>query len=152
MFTIVGFSFFDNRLQPQNAPKEKTIKKPVPSKDVGQSLEEKLRECAQPAPGLEYIREYRNPKDQCAHPMYTCSLEGCKSSWGTSDDMFHHVIKDKHQKNFFKKMYPEDHRVAQLSKDQVLAEVGAYSSLCNIHCHPSIKKQHGTAFTILVMF
>ena len=74
MFTIVGFSFFDNRLQPQNAPKEKTIKKPVPSKDVGQSLEEKLRECAQPAPGLEYIREYRNPKDQCAHPMHYGSI------------------------------------------------------------------------------
>ena len=140
--------FFDNRSQPQNAPKEKTIKKPVPSKDVGQSLEEKLRECGQPAPGLEYIREYRNPKDLFAHPMYTCSLEGCKSSWGTSDDMFHHVIKNKHQKNFFKKMYPEDHRVAQLSKDQVLAEVGAYSSLCLSFN----KEQHGTAFTILVMF
>ena len=57
--------------------------------------------------------------------MYTCSLEGCKSSWGTSDDMFHHVIKEKHQKNFLKKISPEDPRVAQLSKDQVLAEVSA---------------------------
>ena len=60
--------------------------------------------------------------------MYTCSLEGCKSSWGTSDDMFHHVIKEKHQKNFLKKMSPGDSRVAQLSKDQVLAEVITVSS------------------------
>ena len=37
--------------------------------------------------------------------------------------MFHHVIKEKHQKNFLKKISPEDPRVAQLSKDQVLAEV-----------------------------
>ena len=39
--------------------------------------------------------------------------------------MFHHVIKEKHQKNFLKKISPEDPRVAQLSKDQVLAEVSA---------------------------
>ena len=82
-----------------------------------------MRECGEPALGLEYVREYRNPRDQRAHPMYTCSLEGCKSSWGTSDDMFHHVIKEKHQKNYLKKMSPGDSRVAQLSKDQVLAEV-----------------------------
>ena len=37
--------------------------------------------------------------------------------------MFHHVIKEKHQKNYLKKMSPGDSRVAQLSKDQVLAEV-----------------------------
>ena len=82
-----------------------------------------MRECGEPAPGLEYVREYRNPRDQRAHPMYTCTLDGCKSSWGTSDDMFHHVIKEKHQKNFLKKISPEDPRVAQLSKDQVLTEV-----------------------------
>ena len=82
-----------------------------------------MRECGEPALGLEYVREFRNPRDKRAHPMYTCSLEGCKSSWGTSDDMFHHVIKEKHQKNFLKKMSPGDSRVAQLSKDQVLAEV-----------------------------
>ena len=68
--------------------------------------------------------------------MYTCSLEGCKSSWGTSDDMFHHVIRDKHQKNFLKKMSPGDARVAQLAKDKVLIEAGflfrsfLWSSFC----------------------
>ena len=43
--------------------------------------------------------------------------------------MFHHVTKDKHQKNFFKKLYPGDQRVAQLSKDKVLTEVGGLLSL-----------------------
>ena len=23
--------------------------------------------------------------------MYTCKLEGCKSAWGNSDDMFNHI-------------------------------------------------------------
>ena len=104
--------------------------------DIRLSLEHKLRERGEPAPGLEYVREYWNPRDARAHPMYTCSLEGCKSSWGTSDDMFHHVIRDKHQKNFLKKMSPGDARVAQLAKDKVLIEVGflfrsfLWSSFC----------------------
>ena len=116
--------------QPLNAPKEKKIKRGEVSVDVRLSLEQRLCGSAQPAPGLEYVREYWNPREMTAHPMYTCTLEGCKSAWGTSDDMFHHVTKDKHQKNFFKKLYPGDQRVAQLSKDKVLTEVGGLLSLC----------------------
>ena len=118
--------------QPLNAPKEKKIKRGEVSVDVGLSLEQRLCGSAQPAPGLEYVREYWNPREMTAHPMYTCTLEGCKSAWGTSDDMFHHVTKDKHQKNFFKKLYPGDQRVTQLSKDKVLTEVGGLLSLCQL--------------------
>ena len=53
------------------------------------------------------------------HPMYTCSLEGCKSAWGTSDDIFNHCIKPKHHKNFFKKLNPDDTRIAGLSSADV---------------------------------
>ena len=116
--------------QPLNVSREKKIKREEVSVDVSLSLEQRLCGSAQPAPGLEYVREYWNPREMTAHPMYTCTLEGCKSAWGTSDDMFHHVTKDKHQKNFFKKLYPGDQRVAQLSKDKVLTEVGGLLSLC----------------------
>lgn len=101
--------------------------------DLKLSLEQRLRRSAQPAPGLEYVREYWNPREMTAHPIYTCTLEGCKSAWGTSDDMFHHVTKDKHQKNFFKKLYPGDQRVAQLSKDRVLTEVGGLLSYSHLY-------------------
>ena len=56
-----------------------------------------------PSLGLEYVTEYFNPEDSRAHPMYICSLEGCKSSWGTSDDMFHHVTNTKHLGNVQRK-------------------------------------------------
>ena len=107
--------------------------------DVRLSLQQRLCGSAQPAPGLEYVREYWNPRKMTAHPMYTCTLEGCKSAWGTSDDMFHHVTKDKHQKNFFKKLYPGDQRVAQLSKDKVLVEVGGLLSLCPSQYRSSLR-------------
>ena len=69
--------------------------------------------------GLEYITEYTNPRKVSDHPMYTCSLEGCKSAWGTSDDIFNHCIKPKHHKNFFKKLNPDDTRIAGLSSADV---------------------------------
>ena len=102
--------------QIQNAPRIKKIKKEQPRVDVNKTLEERLRDSAQPALGLAYITEYRvgdtvtsrivfllqgififqNPRDRGAHRMYTCYLDGCKSAWGTSDDLYNHVIKQKH--------------------------------------------------------
>ena len=60
------------------------------------------------------------------HPMYTCSLEGCKSAWGTSDDIFNHCIKPKHHKNFFKKLNPDDTRIAGLSSADILVKAAEY--------------------------
>ena len=52
------------------------------------------------------------------HPMYTCSLDGCKSAWGSSYDMFYHVKNYKHQRNLFKEIDPEFSRI--MSKNLLL--------------------------------
>ena len=111
---------------PQNAPRVKKLKKERPRVDVGKTLKERLEECGQPAIGLEYITEYTNPRKSNDHPMYTCRLEGCKSAWGTSDDIYNHCIKPKHHKNFFKKQNPEDGRIAGLSSAEILQKAAEY--------------------------
>lgn len=112
--------------EPQNAPRKKEIKTERPRVDVSMRLEELLEDSGSPAIGLEYITEFINPRNPRDHPMYTCSLAGCKSAWGTSDDIFHHVQNSKHQKNFFKKLHPEDPRVAGLTKDTLLLKARDY--------------------------
>ena len=112
-------------MQPQNAPKVKNIKKSRPRVDIGQSLTKRLQACGEPAIGLEYITEYINPRNEHDHRMYTCKLEGCKSAWGTSDDIFNHVIRPKHHKNFFRKMNPDDPRVAGMTSADILTKVEA---------------------------
>jgi len=112
--------------EPQNAPRKKEKKKERPRVDVGLTLRQRLMECGEPAIGLEYITEYLNPERASDHPMYTCSLQGCKSAWGTSDDIFNHCIKPKHHKNFFKKQNPEDGRIAGLSSADILTKAAEY--------------------------
>lgn len=58
--------------------------------------------------------------------MYTCDLEGCKSAWGTSDDIFNHVKNSKHQKNFFRKQHPEDVRIIGMTKDELLRKAAEF--------------------------
>lgn len=111
---------------PQNAPRVKKLKKERPRVDVGLTLAERLGECGEPAIGLEYICEYTNPRKASDHPLYTCRLEGCKSAWGTSDDIYNHCIKPKHHKNFFKKLNPEDNRIAGLSSADILQKAAEY--------------------------
>ena len=89
--------------QPMNTPRIKKIKMLPPIVDVGKTLADRLGGSGLPALGLEYVTEYFNPEDSRAHPMYMCSLEGCKSAWGTSDDTFHHVTNTKHLGNLQKK-------------------------------------------------
>jgi len=112
--------------QPQNAPKVKNIKKSRPRVDIGQSLTKRLQACGEPAIGLEYITEYINPRNEHDHRMYTCKLEGCKSAWGTSDDIFNHVIRPKHHKNFFRKMNPDDPRVAGMTSADILTKAAEW--------------------------
>ena len=105
---------------PQNAPRPKEKKREKLVVDIGRSLKERLEEDG-PAIGLEYITEFINPRDHRAHPLYTCHLKGCKSAWGTSDDMFHHLLKDKHQRNYLKILDPEDAGdIAGSTKDVIL--------------------------------
>jgi hypothetical protein len=112
--------------EPQNAPKVKKLKRDRPLVDIGQSLESKLSKCGEPAIGLEYITEFRNPRERKAHPMYTCKLEGCKSAWGTSDDIYNHVIRPKHHKNFFRKLNPDDARVAGMTGADILTKAAEF--------------------------
>jgi len=113
---------FDLPAQPKNAPRIKKLKRPQPRIDLNKSLKERLEDSAQPAVGLQFVEEYRNPDKKTDHRMYSCKLTGCKSAWGNSDDMYNHVIKYKHAKNFFKLMHPEDMRIAGLSNAEVLAK------------------------------
>ena len=52
--------------------------------------------------GLSFITEYRSVRRPHDRPMYSCSLRGCKSAWGDSDSMFHHLCGKqlKHQRNY----------------------------------------------------
>ena len=52
--------------------------------------------------------------------MYNCKLEGCKSAWGNSDDMFNHVKKEKHIRNYFRSIFPDDHRVNSQTKNNLI--------------------------------
>ena len=52
-------------------------------------------------------------------PMYTCSLAGCKEAWGTVNDMFSHVRKELHLKNFLIQENPDKYQAA-MPKNMVL--------------------------------
>jgi len=81
----------------------------------------KLERSGQPALGLEYITEFIHPeKLEKDYPMYSCSLEGCKSAWGTSYEIFHHVLNAKHQKNFLKSINPDDATIGDMPKSDIL--------------------------------
>ena len=49
--------------------------------------------------------------------MYTCSLQGCKSAWGSASEMYNHLTsnKNKHNKNYLQKYY----EIPNLTVDQV---------------------------------
>ena len=59
---------------PQNAPRKKETKTERPRVDVSERLEDRLKVSGSPAIGLEYIKEFINPRSSRDHPMYTCSL------------------------------------------------------------------------------
>jgi len=100
--------------------KKKKVPKSPPKKNVNLSLQTKLERSGQPALGLEYITEFLHPeKLEKDHPMYSCSLEGCKSAWGTSFEIFHHVLNVKHQRNFLKSVNPDDATIGDMLKPDV---------------------------------
>ena len=67
--------------------------------------------------GLEYITEYINPGNPNKDPMYTCSLEGCKSAWGSASIMYNHLTsnKNKHNRSYLTKYY----EIPNLTVDQI---------------------------------
>jgi len=101
--------------------KKKKVAKSPPKKNVNLSLAVKLETSGQPALGLEHITEFLHPeKLEKNYPMYSCSLEGCKSAWGTSFEIFHHVLNAKHQKNFLKSINPNDATIGDMPKSDIL--------------------------------
>ena len=67
--------------------------------------------------GLEYITEYVDPGNPNKDPMYTCSLEGCKSAWGSASIMYNHLTsnKNKHNRSYLTKYY----EIPNLTVDQI---------------------------------
>lgn len=116
--------------EPPNAPRFRKPKEERQNADVRLTLRQRLEKSGQVAIGLEYITEFNNPRDPRDHPMYTCSLEGCKAAWGTSDEMFNHCIQTKHQRNFFKKLNPNDSRITVLNRAKILAMAVQYENEC----------------------
>ena len=105
--------------EPVNQPKKKKLVAPKARIDISKSLRERLEEYEGPIVGLEHIKEFADPRDKTAPLMYNCLLDGCKSAWGNSDDMFNHVKKEKHIRNYFRCMFPDDHRVNSQNKNDL---------------------------------
>ncbi len=98
----------------------KRASRPLGLPDPRARLADKLRDTEEAVLGLEYITEYisSNPR---LHRMYTCDLDGCKSAWGTAEDMTNHVKNAKHQKNYLVHTYPEDVRITGMNSREVMA-------------------------------
>ena len=62
-------------------------------------LQYRLKNHGYPFLGLEYITEYVNPGNPNKDQMYTCSLDGCKSAWGTAKEIFNHLTSNKNKHN-----------------------------------------------------
>lgn len=115
--------------QPLNSPRMKTTKKERPVFNNKEDLETKLRRTGEPAIGLEYITEYVNPRNISDPRQYDCRLEGCKSAWGTSDDIFHHVTGDKHCRNFLIKLNPKDRHIVSMTRADVLKKAAEWEEV-----------------------
>ncbi len=116
---LIGF-----HAPPVNMPKLKERKRamarnPGPP-DPRLLLKDLLKATEEPVLGLEFVTEYWCG-DSRKHRMYTCDLDGCKSAWGTADDMFNHVKNRKHQKNYLRHRSPEDVRINGMNSCEVMA-------------------------------
>ena len=93
---------------PPHQPQAKTIKKENHRSRrelISIPLTDRLREdmaLGLPALGLQFINEWINPRHHEAPRRYTCTLEGCKSAWGDSEDMYRHLVGKTmtHNKNY----------------------------------------------------
>ena len=90
--------------QPQTKSKKKGNQRPR-RELIKIPLMDRLREesaLGLPALGLQFINEWINPRNPDAPRRYTCDLEGCKSAWGDSEDMYRHMVGKSmlHNKNY----------------------------------------------------
>jgi len=92
--------------------------RPSNSRSSRSELQDRIMSGAEyPFLGLEYITEYLNPGNPNKDPMYTCSLEGCKSAWGSASEMYNHLTssKNKHNRSYLTKYY----EIPNLTVDQI---------------------------------
>lgn len=109
--------------EPLNQPKRIQVAPPKVYIDINQSLKMRLEKYDGPILGLNYITEYTDPTDPTAPPLYTCALEGCKSTWGNSDDLFNHLKSEKmkHAGNYLRHVvYRNDPRVNSQNRNDLL--------------------------------
>jgi len=108
--------------QPQTKSQKKEPPRPRPQL-MKIPLIERLREenaMGIPALGLSYIHEWINPKHPEEPRRYTCELEGCKSAWGDSEDMYRHLVGKSmlHNKNYLISHLKQEH-VRHYKKDEL---------------------------------
>jgi len=120
--------------EPQIAPKKSKYLKRKGSKTkksfgvvvAPPILEDRLRKYGGPALGLEFITEFVNPYKMMDPPMYTCELKRCNLARSTSEDMFYHVTRAEHQKNFLMQVHPNYLEIAGLSRAGILIFAAQY--------------------------
>ncbi len=110
--------------EPPESKKAKVAKqkaRPNRHRTLREKLEDsEIREL--PILGLECITEFISPSHPDRPHFYSCSLKGCKSAWGDSNDMFHHLCSKsgKHSKNYITHVLKDAHG-ASMNKAEILA-------------------------------
>jgi len=114
-----------------------TMKHEVKSEEEYKTLEECLENItSEPVVGLENITEYRSPNHTT--PYYHCDLEGCHDDQGRCDQIFKHMMSNRHKQSWleaktgiaprhtteitqkiaeYTKDYKRDYRVMKLVED-----------------------------------
>jgi hypothetical protein len=90
-----------------------------PADDNGRPLRDFLESCGEAVIGLEFVEEILPVKGRGERPMYSCTLDGCKSAWGSAVDMFNHVKNALHLKNTLMRANPDNDHMKAMSKNQV---------------------------------
>ena len=57
---VVQWKRYGTPLDPQNAPRKKTAKPPKEKPNLSLSVEARLRDCAKPVLGLQFVAEWRS--------------------------------------------------------------------------------------------
>jgi len=110
--------------EPVNQPKKIKIQAEKKKVDVSEGIKERLLSHEGPIVGLEFVEEFVKPGDT---PYYSCILNGCKSAWGNSDDMFNHIKNYKHIRNFFAHLHPDDDRINKFNKNELTKKAMEYT-------------------------
>ncbi len=102
---LVGF-----RPPPANVarlPEQRKRSRPSGPPSPRDCVKDRLERTDEPVLGLEFITEFVC-SDRSKHRIYTCGLDGCKSAWGTAEDICNHLKNRKHHKNYMRHRFPQE--------------------------------------------